>query len=406
MDEKLRELAMIKLNANVGRREERLQMTVANIQSEALKQGVLKSSGTFQLVEQACVQEAREQVEEAWNVFRDVMEKLGIPVDSGLADEIKSEIRNSMYAFQTKLNMLLWAIPGIDLASIESRKNVPWIMEERLKEISAEIDLYDASSSSVRTQQTAKQKAIFLSHAASDAEIAMFLKNEIEHLSSGTTVFCSSDPTDLPPGTKWSPQIQLALQSSNILIVLVSERSLQRPWVWFECGTFWFSGRYIMPVCLGAVRKNGLPPPLSELQAINADDPYDLKVGFERLAKVTGGPAFDAKDFAPIAERLKQLDRSANEALAVSTGWLGAEWNGNFLAYDGPYQRLPLIEDAVFQSSMQTALSSAGYRIALYDQNHFATMGDFGRFVQLTDRKSWRCRISQGPMWLVAHRAS
>jgi len=51
---------------------------------------------------------------------------------------------------------------------------------------------------------------------------------------------------------------------------------------------------------------------------------------------------------------------------------------------------------------MQEALHAAGYNVALYDKNNFAAMTDANHFVQLTDRKSWRCRIVRGAMYLVA----
>jgi len=73
-----------------------------------------------------------------------------------------------------------------------------------------------------------------------------------------------------------------------------------------------------------------------------------------------------------------------------------------FLAYEGPYRVLRLLEDANFEMSMQEALNAAGYKVALYDENNFAVIGETGRFVQLTDRTSWRCRIAKGHLWLVA----
>ncbi|MGO9449852.1 MAG: toll/interleukin-1 receptor domain-containing protein [Candidatus Binataceae bacterium] len=82
---------------------------------------------------------------------------------------------------------------------------------------------------------------VFLSHAASDEPIASLLKVEIERRLPSVKVFCSSDPADLPPGTKWSEAIQHALQEATMLIFVASERGIQRQWVWFECGTFWFS---------------------------------------------------------------------------------------------------------------------------------------------------------------------
>ncbi len=247
-----------------------------------------------------------------------------------------------------------------------------------------------------------RSSKVFLSHAASDEHIALLLKAEIERRVPGVKVFCSSDPTDLPPGTKWSPAIQQALLDSTMLIFVASERGLQRPWVWFECGTFWFSGKMIMPLCLGDVRKNALRPPLSELQAINGDESSDLKTALGVVGAATGATVSDASDLNNFSEKLKQLDREAAADLSASSGWLGVEWKEKFLAYDGPYESLKEIGERNFETSMQEALQAAGYSVALYDKNNFAAMGDANHFVQLTDRKSWRCRIARGTAYLVA----
>ena len=108
-----------------------------------------------------------------------------------------------------------------------------------------------------------------------------------------------------------------------MLIFVASDRGLQRPWVWFECGTFWFSGK-IMPLCLGEVRKNALRPPLSELQAINGDESNDLKTGLDVIAAATGSTVSDASDLNNLSEKLGQFDREAAAVLNASSGWLGA----------------------------------------------------------------------------------
>jgi len=243
---------------------------------------------------------------------------------------------------------------------------------------------------------------VFLSHAASDEHIALLIKAEIEGRLPGVKVFCSSDPTDLPPGTKWSPEIQQALRQSTMLIFVASERGLKRPWVWFECGTFWFTDKKIMPLCLGDVRKNALHPPLSELQAINGDEPNELKIGLEVIAASTGSTLSDASDLNHLSEKLKQLDLEATAILSAASGWLGAEWKGRFLAYDGPYESLKLNEDRNFEHSMGEALKTAGYNVTLQDKNSSGPMSDGTNFVWLTDRKLWRSRVVQGTAYLVA----
>jgi hypothetical protein len=189
-----------------------------------------------------------------------------------------------------------------------------------------------------------------------------------------------------------------------MLIFVASERGLRRPWVWFECGTFWFTDKEIMPLCLGDVRKNNLHPPLSELQAINGDEPNDLKTALDVVAKATGLSLSDASDLNDLSEKLKQLDREAAAVLSAAYGWLGADWKERFLAYDGPpsYESLKEVGERNFETSMQDALKTAGYNVALYDRNNFAAMGDANHFVWLTDRKSWRCRVVKGNAYLVA----
>lgn len=229
MDEKLREIASIKLNASLGRRQERLGAAVAEIKSDGVKHGTLHSSVTFQRTEKICVQEIRDQAVEAWSIFRDVIEKLRISPDLALGDEIKSEIRTFIYQSQNELNMLLWGTPGNDLVPIYEKSDIGLITEESLKEVGAEIDLYVAAKSRQTNRRRVDGKILFLTHATADAGIALLLKAEIERRIPGARVFCSSDPTDLPLGTKWSPEIQKALRESRMLIMLCTARSLQRP---------------------------------------------------------------------------------------------------------------------------------------------------------------------------------
>jgi hypothetical protein len=157
-----------------------------------------------------------------------------------------------------------------------------------------------------------------------------------------------------------------------------------------------------MPLCLGPVRKNALPPPLSELQAVNGDESGDLKIALDVIAVATSSTISDAGELNNLSEKLKRLDGEAAAILSALSGWQGAEWKGKFLAYDGPWESLKEIEGRNFETSMQEALRAAGYSVALYDKNNFATMGDTNHFVQLTDKRSWRCRVIKGAMYLVA----
>jgi hypothetical protein len=198
---------------------------------------------------------------------------------------------------------------------IASIKNLAVVMEETLTAVGADIDLYMAFPRPKKTRNRARTGLVFVSHAASDASIALFLKEEFQTRISGLAVFCSSDPTDLPPGTKWSPEIQRTLERSSVLVLVASERSLKRPWVWFECGTFWFGGRRIIPLCVGGVRKDTLRAPLSELQAVNGDDPVDLRTLLETLSNAVHLPLSESLGFDVLAASLNRLDNETQAGL-------------------------------------------------------------------------------------------
>ena len=182
------------------------------------------------------------------------------------------------------------------------------------------------------TQRRSNSRVVFLSHAAFDKDIALLLKKEIERRLPGTSVFCSSDPDSLPPGSKWSPTIQQALQDASMLIFIATEHSVQRPWVWFECGTFWFTNKAIMPLCLGPVRKNELRSPLSELQAVNGDEPNDLKTVFEVIAKSSGLRLSDTSSLDDPRQRYKDWRAKPRRPRSIGAGWHGVQWKGNFLS--------------------------------------------------------------------------
>ena len=243
----------------------------------------------------------------------------------------------------------------------------------------------------------------FLSHASFDSDLAMFLKDFIESSFDGIGVFCSSDPTDLPLGTKWPEEVQNALKDSNILLLLATTRSLARPWVWFETGTFWFTGKKIIPLCVGQVRKDKLPTPLYELQSVNLDEEDDLHE-FVKLCKAYSISEKQKTDVSKLLTALRDKERKILDAyLSNREGWIGVSWESKFLSYDGPIEGLKLIEDQTHQESMSDALKKGGFSpyLALLEKlSEHANKGR--RIIYLTDRASWRGKIVNKQKVLVA----
>jgi hypothetical protein len=244
---------------------------------------------------------------------------------------------------------------------------------------------------------------VFLSHAAFDSGLAIYFKNLLESTLTDIKVFCSSDPTDLPPGSKWQKEIHDQLQQADMLLLLATSRSLPRPWVWFECGTLWFTNKRIIPLCLGVARKDSLPTPLAELMALNLDDSNDLEILFSTLEGLTSNKRKEL-DFSTIIQSLEEKEKKIeNRTSLQDAGWMGIPWGRDFLSYDGPIEGLKLIEDEYFQERMAEQLEAAGFMVRLGIEHRMSAHAEKGyRIVYLTDRKSWRRKIAKNKLILIA----
>jgi len=119
------------------------------------------------------------------------------------------------------------------------------------------------------------------------------LKAEIEKVfSNGVSVFCTSSPGAISVGTDWLTDIEGKLGSAQAVIAIVTPVSIERPWLWFEIGATWSSGRSgdcrIYPLCVSEIDLSALPAPLNRLQALSLGKAADLKMLFEALISQFG----------------------------------------------------------------------------------------------------------------------
>ena len=162
-----------------------------------------------------------------------------------------------------------------------------------------------------------KDCSIFISHAAVDEEIAIELKGCIEKVFPSLGVFVSSDPDDLRLGDEWVPKILAALEKAKIVLVLATERGLNRKWVWFESGRTWFSGIPMIPCCLGNIQKGDLPAPFSGRMSVNLDEAANLKSLFHFLRDLFGEFA-GALNYDELSKVLTRLDVRSEERSKVA----------------------------------------------------------------------------------------
>jgi hypothetical protein len=143
--------------------------------------------------------------------------------------------------------------------------------------------------------------------------------------------------------------------------------------------------------------------PLDERMALNADSAEDLAMLFQRLADhlrlENSGPGVEPN----LKGRFEELERLANLDAARSLGWSGVPWDQAYIAVAGPIERLNPLEDVVAQSSMETALRNSGYDIRYANPRLVKESLEKGYLLTyLTDRQSWRKKITNGDLILVA----
>lgn len=78
---------------------------------------------------------------------------------------------------------------------------------------------------------------LFLSHAATDLEVAEALKLRLEEIPG---VECFLLATDIAPGDDWEQRIRRAARECDAIVCLVTPEYIRRPWFYAEWAAFWF----------------------------------------------------------------------------------------------------------------------------------------------------------------------
>jgi hypothetical protein len=118
---------------------------------------------------------------------------------------------------------------------------------------------------------------IFISFIHEEQKVAEAVQSLLRKHLETWGVFLSSDKWQVFAGEIWLDRIREELSSAKVVVLLLSRQSVERPWVNFEAGTAFFSGKRVIPVCYGGLTKSTLPKPYSGIQALDLrDEPYYL----------------------------------------------------------------------------------------------------------------------------------
>jgi hypothetical protein len=137
---------------------------------------------------------------------------------------------------------------------------------------------------------------VFISHIREEAKLASALKTflvatiepplraEAMMMRRRPHIFVSSEPGAIPPGEDWLAHLKQALTSAKVVIPLLTQRSLRRPWVNFETGAAWLANKKIIPAwCEEQVFEGHFPKPYADWQIVHLPEGADdLRIAVER----------------------------------------------------------------------------------------------------------------------------
>lgn len=134
---------------------------------------------------------------------------------------------------------------------------------------------------------------VFISHDTRDAELAEAFSNLLKSVSAGVLKsFRTSDRRGnqgIEYGIEWYPEIIKNIQSASDVVCLLTERSVNRPWILFEAGMA--KGKLdtpILGVALGIELKAASTGPFAQFQNCADDEESLTKLVFQLVNRIPG----------------------------------------------------------------------------------------------------------------------
>lgn len=132
---------------------------------------------------------------------------------------------------------------------------------------------------------------VFISHDTRDAELAEAFSNLLKSVTAGVLKsFRSSDKKGnqgIEYGVEWYPEIIKNIQSASDVVCLLTERSVNRPWILFEAGMA--KGKLdtpILGVALGIQLKDASTGPFAQFQNCGDDEESLIKLVFQLVDRI------------------------------------------------------------------------------------------------------------------------
>ena len=134
------------------------------------------------------------------------------------------------------------------------------------------------------------ESMLYIVHAASDRDLAILLRARIQDLIPGLQVFLASKAGEIPTGEDWLAHIHENLKAATSFLLLLTPRSIDRHWVWYEAGVAWSRGCQQLPVTAGGLDRATVHYPLRAAQILDLEQPDDAAQLFRDLGTELESP--------------------------------------------------------------------------------------------------------------------
>ena len=239
---------------------------------------------------------------------------------------------------------------------------------------------------------------VFISHATANAALAEALAGALETAPQGVTTFLSSRPGDIRADEAWLQSIERSLQQADVYIIVLTPESVSRPWVNFEAGAAWFSGRRLIFVRISALPAGDIPLPVASRQTYALDDLPQFVAVLRALDITVDTPEEWVAQFVQHAS-------APVPGIVDEAAWEGIEIHGEYYAWAGPLLNLADRAATPPPVGLFPAIHERGLVPRWVNVNNLGAVIERGLAqVFATDRRQWRRPVThRGQLLMVGN---
>jgi len=166
---------------------------------------------------------------------------------------------------------------------------------------------------------------IFVSFADEERHVALALKDLLQTRMDGVSIFLTADRWQMLAGERWLDRIETELRAAKVVVLVLTQKSVYRPWINFEAGAAWLKGALVIPACFGSLRVRELPKPYNDLLGVQLeerDDVYFLQVAVAKaLSRIPPPPEIaDTPEFLALTAAIGEVARTDDTPIPASAG--------------------------------------------------------------------------------------